>query len=209
MKLIMFDYDGVIVDSFQFLKKVYRKIASVMGEDFPEDDAYFKELIELDWNETYRKLDILAKDKVNIAEYIFHLENHKNKDLIYPYPDIPFVIKELSKRYKLAIITNNFRKEIEYRLNKFLLREYFSAIYTCEDGELKPSPDLINKCLKEFNVLPKDAAFIGDMDGDIKSAKAANLKMAVAVTYGYHTKHRLKDADKIISSPRELLTLFP
>jgi phosphoglycolate phosphatase-like HAD superfamily hydrolase len=47
------------------------------------------------------------------------------------------------------------------------------------------------------------------MDGDIKSGKAAKVKMTVAVTYGYHTKRRLKDADKIINSPKELLTLFP
>jgi phosphoglycolate phosphatase-like HAD superfamily hydrolase len=54
----------------------------------------------------------------------------------------------------------------------------------------------------------KDAAFIGDMDGDIVCGKAAKIGKIIAVTYGFHLKHRLKDADVIIDSPEELLTLL-
>lgn len=207
MKLIMFDYDGVIVDSFRFLKKTYLRIGEVLNIKMSDKDEYFRELLELDWRETYRKLDILAKDKVNISEFIFHHSNHKYSHEILPYEEIPAVLKELSKTHKLAIVSNNFKKELEYRLKKYDLMQYLSAIYSCDDGELKPHPDLLMKCMARFKVEPKDAAFIGDMDGDIMAGKAAGVK-TIAVTYGYHLKHRLEDADVIIDNPTELLKIF-
>ena len=121
---------------------------------------------------------------------------------------MPGIIKALSGKYKLAVVSNNFRKILSERLKEFGMYEHFSAIYCCDDGELKPSPDLIIKCMKHFGAAPEECAFIGDMDGDIISAKAAKVGKVVAVTYGYHLKHRLKDADVIVHSPKELLTLF-
>ena len=209
MKLIMFDYDGVIVDSFQFLKNVYLKIADVLGIEMEARDEYFKELLELDWRETYRKLDILAKDKVNISEFIFHNHTNKHSKDIVPYPDIPYVLETLSKRYTLAVVSNNFKSELDFRLKKFGLRNHFSALYSCDDGELKPHPDLILKCMRHFGVSPQESAFIGDMDGDIMSARNAGVGKIIAVTYGYHLMHRLKDADVIVNSPKDLLSQFP
>jgi phosphoglycolate phosphatase len=208
MKLIIFDYDGVLVDSLPFLKKVYLRIADIIGIDMPTRDEYFRELLELDWRETYKKLDILAKDKVNISEFVYHYFNHKYSDYIKPYPEIPETIKKLSKKYKLAIVSNSFKKDIVPLLKKHNLFEYFSAIFTPEEGMLKPHPDLIIKCLDYLKILPKDAAFVGDMDGDIICGRAAKVGKIIAVTYGFHLKHRLKDADVIIDSPKELLKIL-
>ncbi|MFH2020968.1 MAG: HAD-IA family hydrolase [archaeon] len=207
MKLIMFDYDGVIMDSLLFLKKVYQRIADILGFELPERDEHFRELLELDWRETYRKLDILTQDKVNLSEFTYHLFSDKHNHYIKPYPDISRVIKLLSKKYQLAVVSNSFRKDITFMLKKYGLFEYFSVIFTCEDGIMKPHPDLLLKCLDHFSVAPDDAIFIGDMDGDIVAGKKAGVK-TIAVTYGFHLKHRLKDADIIVSTPSELLSLL-
>ena len=208
MKLVMFDYDGVLVDSFPLLKKIYRKISNVMGMNLPEKDEFYRELIELDYRETYRKLNIDSKDKVNISEFLFHFHSKKDKDKVKLYPDIPEVLEKLSQKYILAVVTNNFRKELEYRLKEFNIAKYFSAVFTEEDGELKPHPDLLQKCMAKFNITPKDACFVGDMDGDITAGKKAKVSKVIAVTYGYHLKYRLKDADIIIDHPKELLQIL-
>ena len=127
MKLIIFDYDGVLVDSLPFLKKVYLRIADVLGIEMPKRDEYFRELLELDWRETYKKLDILAKDKVNISEFIYHHFSKKYSDIIKPYPQIPETIEKLSKKYKLAIVSNSFKKDIIPVLKRHGIYEYFSA----------------------------------------------------------------------------------
>jgi phosphoglycolate phosphatase len=208
MKLIIFDYDGVLVDSLPFLKKVYLRIADILGIEMPKRDEYFRELLELDWRETYKKLDILAKDKVNISEFIYHHFSRKYRDEIKPYPNIPETLAELANKYKLAIVSNSYKKDLIPVLKKHKLFGYFSAIFTPDDGQIKPHPDLIIKCLKHFKIQSKEAAFIGDMDGDIVCGKAAKIGKMVAVTYGFHFKHRLKDADIIIDSPEELLKVL-
>ena len=204
MKLIIFDYDGVIVDSLAFLKKVYMKISGILHIDVPEKDELFRELLELDWRETYKKLDIIAKDKVSLSEFTYHIYSSKHSNLIKPYPDIKEVLEKLSKKYKLAIVSNSFKKDIIPMLKKHEL-DYFSAIFTPEDGILKPHPDLLIKCMHHFNVKSKDTVFIGDMDGDIVAGKAAKVK-TIAVTYGFHLKHRLAEADIIINSPKEIIS---
>jgi phosphoglycolate phosphatase len=208
MKLIIFDYDGVLVNSLPFLKRVYLRIADILGIDMPKRDKYFRELLELDWRETYRKLDILAKDKVNISEFVYHNFSHKYRDEIKPYPEIPETLQRLSKKYKLAIVSNSYKKDIIPVLKKYKLDSFFSGIFTPEDGQIKPHPDLIFKCLEHFKVKPEEAAFVGDMDGDIVCGKAAKIGKMIAVTYGFHLKHRLKDADMIIDSPKELLAIL-
>jgi len=205
MKLIMFDYDGVIVDSFQLLKQIYLKMGRVLHIEMKEDDEYFKELLELDWKETYKKLEIKSKHQFNISEYIYHLESDKNKDQIKLYDDIYEVLEELSKKYKLAIVSNNYKKSIIHSLNKYNLMQFFTEVFSCDDGELKPHPDLLLKCMDKFKVKPHETVFVGDMDGDIIAGKRAGVT-TIAVTYGYHLLHRLKDATYIVDSPKEILS---
>ncbi len=204
MKLVIFDYDGVLMDSFEFHKKVYMKISDILNVEVPVKDELFRELLELDWRETYKKLDIISKDKVKLSEFTYHNYSSKYSGMIHPYPCIKEVLIELSKRYKLAIVSNGFKKDIMQMLKKHDL-EYFSAVFTPENGILKPSPDLLNKCIKKFNVTADEAVFIGDMDGDITAGKAAGIK-TIAVTYGFHLKHKLSEADFLINSPKEILT---
>ncbi|AJF61145.1 TPA: HAD family hydrolase [Candidatus Woesearchaeota archaeon] len=207
MKLVMFDYDGVIMDTFAFTRKIYKELGEEFKVKIPDDDAYLRELLELDWRETLRKLNIVTEEQIERNIRIFKAGLKKYSPLIKPYPGIPEAIKALSARYKLAVVTNNFKSELNYRLGKYKLSGYFNGYFAEDDGELKPKPDLLLKCLKKFDVSPEEAIYIGDMDGDIIAGRAAKVK-TVAVTYGFHHKNRLKDADIIVDSPRELLALL-
>ena len=208
MKLIIFDYDGVLVDSFDLTVKCYIDLSREFKLNLPEHQEFYRDLLELDWRETLRKLRFVTPRQIRDANRIFIEAVKKYGEDVRPYRDIPKVLDALSKKYILAIATNNLKPELDYRLKKFDLRKYFSAVFTSEDGDLKPSPDLLMKCMKRFDVRPAESAFIGDMDGDIISGKAAKVGKTVAVTYGYHLKHRLLEADIIIDSPAELLETF-
>jgi phosphoglycolate phosphatase len=207
IKLIIFDFDGVLVDSFQFLKNTYKRIGNVLHIKLGESDEYFRELFELDWMETYKKLNILAKDKINISEFIYHIESNKHKKTLKPYDGIPELLKKLSQKYKLAIVSNSYKEGMITVLERYDVLKYFEIIFDANDGQIKPHPDLLLKCLNHFNIKSNEAFFIGDMDGDIVAGRAAGIK-TIAVTYGYHTKQRLKDADYIIDNPNEILSIL-
>lgn len=208
MKLVVFDYDGVLMDTFLLTKEIYLEVSEKFNLNLPKDDAYFRELFELDWRETLKKLGLHTPEKSRIVDKLFLDGLRKYDSKVKPYEYIPLVLDSLSKKYILAIATNNLRVELDYRLKKFNLDKYFTAIFTSEDGELKPHPDLLLKCFSRFDALPEESAFVGDMDGDIMCGKAAKVGKMIAVTYGYHEKHRLKDADFIIDSPKDLLALL-
>jgi phosphoglycolate phosphatase len=207
MKLIMFDYDGVLIDSFAVTALIYKDISDAFNLGFPEDGEFYKDLFELDWRETMKKIN-LGEEHWPKTEEIFIDGLRKHKGIVKPYDGIPAVLENLAKNHSLAIVTNNLRVEVDYTLQKYDLHKYFQAFFTCEDGELKPSPDMIYKCLAKFNVKPEEAAFIGDMDGDITSARAANIGKVIAVTYGYHMTHKLMDADVILDRPEEIIAEF-
>ncbi len=205
MKLVIFDYDGVLVDSFEATMKIYLDISNEFKLNLPESPEYFKELFELDWRETIKKLKLYEKKKLDKINEIYINGLKKYDYLIKPYPNINHVLEKLSEKYTLAVASNNIRQELEYRLNKFNLIKYFTLVLGEEDGELKPSPDLLLKCMKRLNASPKETSFIGDMDGDIKAGRAAKIGKIIAVTYGFHEKHKIKDADVIVETPEELL----
>ncbi|MEK6917046.1 MAG: HAD-IA family hydrolase [Nanoarchaeota archaeon] len=207
MKLIMFDYDGVIMDTFAFTKQIYKELGKEFKINIPDDEKEFRELLELDWRETLKKLNIVTKTQLEKNEEIFKKGLKKYSKLIKPYNGIPETLKMLSKKYILTVVTNNYKSEVDYRLSRYKLSSYFRGYFAEDDGDLKPKPDILLKCLKKFNISPKDAFYVGDMDGDIIAGKAAKVK-TIAVTYGFHTKKKLKDADIMVDSPRELITLL-
>ncbi|NTV23859.1 MAG: HAD family hydrolase [Nanoarchaeota archaeon] len=205
MKVIVFDYDGVLMDTFGLLMNIYKDTSREFNLNLPDDEEYYRELIELDWMRTLRKLNLTSKEDMEKQNQIFRKGIVKYGEGVSPYPGIWKMLDILSKDHLLGIATNNIRDEVIPRLEKHNLRKYFKHIFTSEDGKKKPDPDLLIKCLGAFGAIASDSAYVGDMDGDIACGKAAGIGRMVAVTYGYHRKHRLLDADEIAHSPEELL----
>ena len=206
--LIIFDYDGVLVDSFELNKRIYKDLSVEFNLDLPNNSDYYRELWELDWRETMKKLGLSTKEDFEKNYIIYSNGLKKYGSMVKPYDDIPEVLKSLSKKYKLAVVSHNFRDEIKNKLKEFNLLQFFDVTYGAEDGELKPSPDMLIKCMKKLNIKPKNTSFIGDMDGDIQSGRAAKLGKIIAVTYGFHLKNKLMDADIIIDNPIDLIKKF-
>lgn len=86
------------------------------------------------------------------------------------------VLNKFSEQYRLAIFTGRPRKETDFILKKFDLKEYFSKIICLEDTfpKLKPNPYGLNQILQDFNT--KNAYYVGDSAEDIICAKNAGIK---------------------------------
>ncbi len=199
--LIIFDYDGVIVDSFPMLAKVYDIYAREFGIQPPEDIDFYREFFELDWKRTVAKWGITTDEQLRRSQEIFHKVMPIEAQNVEVFKDIPSILDALSKRYTLAIASNNHKEYIIPKLEKHGLKRYFSGFYDFSDGGKKPLPNMLLTCMKDQKKLPKETVFVGDMDGDIVAGKAANIKKVVAVTYGYQRKHKLQGADVIVDSP--------
>jgi HAD superfamily hydrolase (TIGR01549 family) len=208
-KLIIFDFDGVILDTFDLTRHIYTKFAEEFSNKTLRDNIanpeFFRDFFELDWRKTLKKIDIVTKEDIGKADALFVRMSKEFRSMIKVYDGMEDVLRELSKKYSMAIVSNNYKALVSRNLRNHGLSGFFSMVVGAEDGKMKPSPDLIIKCMHRMKARPEETVFIGDMDGDIAAAKAAHIKKVIAVSYGYHSLSRLKEADVIIDSPRELL----
>ena len=87
---------------------------------------------------------------------------------------IVLVASNLSKRFKLGIVTGRPKRDADYTIDKYGLRRYFSAIITLDDVSIgKPDPEGIRKAMDLLRT--KDAAYFGDTVDDIDAGKKADI----------------------------------
>ena len=128
------------------------------------------------------------------------------------YPDVPFVLEQLSQKYQLGIIANQ-PMGTEARLTAYGIRNYFSVILSSEEeGISKPNPELFKRALHRAACLPENAYMIGDRpDNDIAPAKALGMK-TVRIRQGLGGLMPVQDdalrADHTVDSLTELLNIF-
>lgn len=88
------------------------------------------------------------------------------------------ILKDLSERYKLAVISNAMSDVPRYALKKFGLERYFVAVVISRDlGIRKPDPEIFNFTLNRLDVENVEAIHVGDsLEHDIKGARNAGMK---------------------------------
>ncbi|MCF7862130.1 HAD family hydrolase [Candidatus Woesearchaeota archaeon] len=202
VRSIIFDFDGVLADTFGMVSDIYDIILDELGIDRSKFPAY-RDLFEADYTVTLAKLGIYSKEDIKRCVDIYYRETAKRKIVLFD--DAVRVVKGLSSSNQLAIVSNTRRSVIENILKEYQLSEHFKYINGNEAG-LKPDKKPYLMCLKGLDVEAKDTVFISDMDDDLAGAKAVGLK-CVGATWGFQTRDKLKHADLLIDSPDEIMNL--
>lgn len=126
--------------------------------------------------------------------------------LTAPYPGILTLMKSLRKAgVKQAVISNKQDSAV-----KRLAAEHFPGLLETAVGESaavrrKPNPDAVLAALREMDVAPEDAVYVGDTEVDLQTAENAGLACAV-VGWGFRTEDELRaaGAERIFHSAEEL-----
>ncbi|MBU2512089.1 HAD family hydrolase [bacterium] len=153
-----------------------------LGQKIPEED--FKEMVRL---HEEMELDIMPDLAPNITE----------------------AIQELSKKYKLAVISDAIfspGRVLRGILENYGLLQYFeSFVFSDEVGCAKPNPEVFNIIAKHFKVKPSEIAHIGDREEkDIDGPHAVNAK-AILTTVVLDRGSKSSKADVICNNYNNLL----
>lgn len=200
--ILIFDYDGVIVDSLSIFRENFIRACKINGFDQISKQA-FLDLFNGNMYESMIKSGI-SKEKIpNILKSLkSRLLDAQNN--LYLFDGVDSMLKKLSKENKIIIITSNITEVVE----KFLESKNINCYRNIVGGEKETSKIIKIKAIKtEF---PNYQYFyIGDTRGDIIEGKNAGVK-TIAVTWGWHSKTSLKKEcpDYIIDFPIELVKLF-
>lgn len=101
------------------------------------------------------------------------------------------VLKHLSSKYPLAIITNGFNEVVEKKMANCKLDSYFKHVQTSEDaGFQKPHSAIFNLVLTKFNARPAHSFMIGDnLETDIKGAKGVGMNTILFDPWERHKEY--------------------
>lgn len=206
IKGVLFDMDGVLVDSESFISLAAILMFKEMGVTVTAED--FKPFTGMGEN---RYIGGVAEnhgvsvdiEKVKSRTYQIYEELVKGK--LYPLPGShEFVSKCRSKGFKLALATSADRIKMEVNLSEIGLPSgTFDSIITGLDVEKKkPAPDIYILAAKSIGLEPYECLVVEDAVSGIKSGKSAGCK-CLAVTTSFEAA-ALSEADWICESLLEV-----
>ena len=199
IKNIIFDFDGVLVDSEMLIAKAFSKYLGSLGFTFDEKDfAYFA------GKKTVQVIDILSqrfliKDKKIFFDDIMNIaSNIYKKDLTTVSGAYEFVS---NSKLKLFIGSNSFKKRIIDGLKRVELDRYFTdhQIYSFDLVENpKPHPDVYLKVIKDNNLKKNETIIIEDSAVGVKAGVSAEVKV-IGLTAGGHW-HDQRDNKELVDA---------
>lgn len=187
-RLIIFDFDGTLVDSlqagFQLLQKLQEQYKFRKINTFKD----YQDLNKLSLPRIFLKLRIspFTLFRLLVTDYKMGIEMLRD---CHPYHGVEESVTQLAKNHTLAIVTSNIGKAVESYLEEKNLRHHFGLVLGAEHNREKVPK--IHKCLEHFEVEAHEAVFIGDSVRDIRDSKKVPIR-SIAVTYGIHSEYELK-----------------
>lgn len=180
MKAVIFDMDGVIIDSEPIHLEVDIQTFKDLGCDISSEEL---EKYVGATNE-YMFADIKKKYNINksIEEIINNkVEMTKNKVIqmdLNPIDGIRELLNDLkNENIPTAIASSSPRDFIDVVISKFKLRDYFTYIISGEEVENgKPAPDIYLEAAKKLRLSPDDCIVIEDSRNGVIAAKTAGMK---------------------------------
>lgn len=208
-KAILFDMDGVVIDSELYWSEKEKEFARKNGLVYNQD--YRRRIMALSPPElakTLRHFFGLTKSEQEIIKERdeMALDIYKKKAKLMA-GFLSLVKKAKKKKYKIALVSSSPRHWIRPILRRFKLKKYFDEIISAEempDGRGKPHPAIYLFAAKKLAVQPKDCIVFEDSVNGVKAAKAAGM-FCVAAPDKRWIKNRkgMERADLIVSSLRD------
>lgn len=207
IKAIIFDMDGVIVDSEKLHFQSERETCDFFGINAPLEvwDEFRGTTAKRFWHHLVENYGNGGIDMDELVEYNYRKYIKLAEEKLELVAGALEFIKEAKKKFeKLAVATSGRKISQENVFNKFGLHDFFDAVITgdqVENGKPHPEPYLKTSELLGFE--PHECLVIEDSDNGIKSAKAAGC-YAVGITTTFNAQ-RLREAgaDKIIANLQE------
>lgn len=209
MKLVIFDFDGTLVDSRSLILESHRIVFAEFRLPVPAP-AHSLALVG-------KSLNVILAELAGPAAPIFEMV--RAYDLLLPqlradpaFAERPFdgvgdLLHELSCTTDtvLGLATGHRSDTVAPALQALRWNEFFRTIQAADMAPSKPHPAMLLQALAATGVEAKDAIFIGDTTFDMQMAQAAGL-LSIGVSWGYHQPERLLEAgaDCVVQTVAEL-----
>lgn len=205
-KVIIFDFDGTIADSYDKFVAIANKLA--LEFNYPTVSlAQAEGLKNLSSREIVNLLDISLL-KIPIFWRRFKQELQRSTHDVNLFPGIADCLIQLKQRgYKLGIITSNYQASVVNCLQQHQVLSLFDFIYS--GTSLFGKHRVIRQVIKQYKLSPASVVYVGDETRDIKAAKRSKIRVC-SVTWGFNSIEVLSRyyPHYVVDRPSEILDLF-
>jgi HAD superfamily hydrolase (TIGR01509 family) len=208
IKALLFDFDGLILDTETPEVVAWQKVYAHYGIEFPIQQwgkivggsgykdfspvAYLAEKTGLHFDPSLERADRRVSDR-SLVEY---------------QPILPGVLDYIhaarARGLRLAVASSSNHAWIDPLLQRLDLQNYFDAVICIEDGKrAKPNPDIFLKALEALDVRPEEALVFEDSPNGVKAANAAGIRV-IAVPNPITAQLGVSGADLTLASLADL-----
>ncbi|WP_107668175.1 HAD family hydrolase [Cyanothece sp. BG0011] len=224
IEAIIFDKDGTLEDSNNFLRELSIRRARLLDAEIPGIGEPLLMAFGLQDNQLdptglmavgSRQENLIAAaayiaetgrswfEALDIAENGFReVDKYLKKD---PTTSPLFtgsleVLKSLSEAgLKLGILSAAPTQDVQHFVQEHQLSDYIQLIMGGDQGLSKPNPQLFIKACEMLKTPPNRTLMVGDSQGDISMAKQAGVAGTIGICWGNQTVSHLEEADIIIN----------
>ena len=199
IKNIIFDFDGVLVDSEILVAKAFSKYMQELGIKTNE-----KEFANLAGKKTVEVIDILSekyslKDKQKFFDDIMNIASNIYKKELKTVVGVEEFLKK--SKHNLYIGSNSMKNRILDGLKRVGLEKYFNPnhIYSFDlVDNPKPHPDIYLKAVNDNDLIIDETIIIEDSVVGVQAGKNAKIKV-IGLTAGGHW-HTDRDEKELINA---------
>jgi len=188
--LIIFDCDGVLIDSETLSKRVLLNMLAKLGVNL-SDDYYYAHFLGYNFKHVTAK--VLADFSVTLTNEF--RQNYRQALIevfaveLEPTIDLKWLLGQL--KVNSCVATSSSPEKVKHTLNYTSLTDYFSGcVFTSSEVKHgKPAPDLFLHAAAKMGVAPKNCLVIEDSQAGVQAAQAANMRV-IRYAGASHMKNR-------------------
>jgi beta-phosphoglucomutase len=211
LKAILFDMDGVLVDSMNYHLKSWKELLGSFKVDvsdqfiFEHEGAMSPEIIRDLFKRNGNVLDEEQISEIYLTQNLVFLTRYLPQVNLYP-DSLPLLAQLKSKEILLGLVTSSRRNLVDQIWKEEELA-YFSTIISADDiTRFKPYPDPYLKALQEIDQEPMNCLVIENAPAGIQSACSAGICcFAISSTLA---ANKLSEAQQVFPNLRSLSRFF-
>ncbi|MDY6840906.1 MAG: HAD-IA family hydrolase [Pseudomonadota bacterium] len=194
VRLVIFDWDGTLVDSVEHIADSLHQAATELGYPALERKAY-RDIIGLGMVEALEKLyPGISPEEMNsvrkgYARYFFsRVTTPQNV-----FEGMADVVSDLrGSGRSCSVATGKSRRGLDSALASSGLGEHFEITRCADETRSKPDPAMLEEILRYYQIDPGDAVMIGDTRYDLEMAQRIGMP-SIGVEWGVHKRDVLGD----------------
>lgn len=205
MALIIFDYDGVLADTLDDLLRFGQEACDQLGVKHLVTKDDLENLEVMSFSSYGRACEVpehLVDEFVKISLNLFAEKNSPPAI----FEGLPTVVRHLSTKHQIAIVTTNSSHNVKAFLAKHRLDSLVHAVYGVDSPGSKAQKISLAQTQLPGNHEHGSVFMVGDSLSDVLAAKEASVT-SVAVTWGHQSLKTLLRGkpDHVISAPQQLI----